>query len=92
MIVMFFLANANCASVKCASEQKCLRDPAGRVRVRCVNCKLKKFCGDGIARASRPVCGTDGKTYPNWCALRRASCQMNRYIEVRHNKSCEARQ
>jgi hypothetical protein len=46
------------------------------------NCKF--VCSNKIA----PVCGTDGKTYFNVCALREAACKLNKVIKVAKNGVC----
>ena len=37
---------------------------------------------------SRPVCGVDGKDYPNLCELNKSSCHANRLIEVKFQGVC----
>ena len=35
-----------------------------------------------------PVCGTDGKTYPNHCQLRKVTCVSNGKVNMAHNGKC----
>lgn len=42
--------------------------------------------GDSVG--SRPVCGTDGKDYPNLCELNRSSCHHNRSVEIKFQGVC----
>ncbi|XP_077545401.1 agrin-like isoform X2 [Haemaphysalis longicornis] len=43
----------------------------------------------GDARGSRPVCGSDGRDYPNSCELRRAACNAMRDVEQRFTGPCD---
>lgn len=45
----------------------------------------------GDARGSRPVCGSDGRDYPNSCELRRAACNAMRDVEQRFTGPCGER-
>lgn len=42
----------------------------------------------GDARGSRPVCGSDGRDYPNSCELRRAACNAMRDVQHRFTGPC----
>ena len=37
------------------------------------------------------VCGSDGKTYPNKCALKMADCKSDRSIKAVHYGSCSSK-
>ncbi|XP_064483526.1 agrin-like isoform X2 [Ornithodoros turicata] len=43
----------------------------------------------GDARGSRPVCGSDGRDYPNTCELRRAACTAAKEIRPRFQGPCD---
>ncbi|XP_075526904.1 agrin-like isoform X2 [Dermacentor variabilis] len=43
----------------------------------------------GDARGSRPVCGSDGRDYPNSCELRRAACNAMRDVQHRFTGPCD---
>ena len=38
--------------------------------------------------ATKPVCGSDGKTYVNECELRKQSCTTRTNIRVLHEGKC----
>ena len=42
--------------------------------------------GDSVG--SRPVCGSDGRDYPNMCELHKSSCLANRMIDVKFQGAC----
>lgn len=42
----------------------------------------------GDSRGSRPVCGTDGRDYPNVCEMRRYSCKEMKDITVKFTGAC----
>lgn len=42
--------------------------------------------GDSVG--SRPICGIDGKDYPNMCELHKSSCLANRRIDVKFQGAC----
>lgn len=43
---------------------------------------------DKCPSVARPICGDDGKTYPNNCLLEAQSCQMKKRVEVKDKKRC----
>ncbi|XP_065059899.1 follistatin-like [Rhopilema esculentum] len=76
------ISHATCEKIKCSGKNKCLTDGSN---VRCVKCE--SFCIGGF-HIQKPVCGSDNKTYKNWCSLRRAACSSGKHIEVRKNGKC----
>ena len=55
-----------CANMQCGEGLKCIED--WRDNARCV-------CNTRCGLVREPVCGTDGRTYSNYCVLDLAICQ-----------------
>ncbi|XP_019620183.1 PREDICTED: follistatin-related protein 5-like [Branchiostoma belcheri] len=45
-------------------------------------------CLDACRPHKKPVCGNDGKLYPNHCELHRMACVLKKRIAIAHNKDC----
>ncbi|CAH1796250.1 unnamed protein product [Owenia fusiformis] len=75
-----------CDNIQCTSGKSCLMNPTTQ-RPQCVTCIASMYCGH--SQQEIPLCGVDNKTYNNWCALRRASCESGVIIEAKHPGRCE---
>lgn len=74
-----------CKEKYCAFGTQCTVSANGQ-KAECV-CPTKcPYYGD--SRESRPVCGSDGKDYPNLCELNRYACTNQKDVFVRYNGSC----
>ncbi|CAN8025183.1 unnamed protein product, partial [Ixodes persulcatus] len=69
-----------CLEKRCEWGAECRPTLDGRA----ADCVCPDKCVSyGDARGSRPVCGSDGRDYPNSCELRRASCNAMRDVQHR---------
>nr|P0DKT3.1 RecName: Full=Turripeptide Gsp9.3; Flags: Precursor [Gemmula speciosa] len=50
--------------------------------------QLDKKCQMVCTFDYRPVCGSDGRTYPNKCTLTSTACMSQRSITVFHDGEC----
>ncbi|XP_065060391.1 follistatin-like isoform X2 [Rhopilema esculentum] len=75
----------NCVGVTCLERQVCVADRSGNSY--CINTHCPSACPSTVSR----VCGTDGKTYLNKCALKKASCVGGRKIDFAYLGTCEVK-
>ena len=45
-------------------------------------------CSQACPKIYRPVCGSDGETYPNECVLNVTACENEENIRVVHEGPC----
>ena len=72
----------SCADVKCPPAKICVINSAGQPTCRClIECTKKLGTG--------PVCGMNGKVYPDLCDLQNDECATGDYILVKKYGSCK---
>ncbi|XP_065186451.1 uncharacterized protein LOC135817249 isoform X3 [Sycon ciliatum] len=73
-----------------------VRSEAGGRCVPQVTCANKKATVDGSDCMTcnnemyEPLCGNDGMSYPNLCALRREECLKNKAVQVSYKRQCRS--
>lgn len=74
-----------CLDMECHFGSRCRPSTDGRV----AECACVGKCASyGDSRGSRPVCGSDGRDYPNVCELERTSCSETREIRIKFQGHC----
>lgn len=77
----------SCAHIRCGSNRHCLVDQ--HEGPHCVKCTHS--CSRSLPSSqhdTRPVCGTDGNTYPSACHLQNAACRAGRAIPLAYRGPC----
>ncbi|KAG1677523.1 Follistatin [Nymphon striatum] len=74
-------SRSTCKSVVCAKGRKCgIRK--GKPKCVCApKCSKKKH--------KQPLCGSDGRTYRNYCSLMKRECRKNTKISIEYNGRCK---
>ncbi|XP_023932250.1 agrin-like isoform X3 [Lingula anatina] len=67
-----------CRNINCGPLKVCYIDRLQIARCTCGHCEP----------VGSPVCGTDGKTYSNWCELNRTACETNSGVTLKHERAC----
>merc|ERR1712025_383761 len=83
------LNKASCKSshpIIIANKGKCKKGVSG---VSGVSDTRAVACNRGCTTIRRPVCGSDGKTYPNKCRLNKASCKSSHPIIIANKGKCK---
>ncbi|XP_077293817.1 follistatin [Arctopsyche grandis] len=79
--------HSSCAHIRCGSNRHCLVDQ--HEGPHCVKCTHS--CSRSLPSSqhdTRPVCGTDGNTYPSACHLQNAACRAGRAIPLAYRGPC----
>ena len=75
----FFVSTGNaCGTSVCTHGSQCMTDLNGNKSCACHMC----------SSIYSPVCGSDGKTYPNECHMGMISCRERRTITLKHDGNC----
>ncbi|KAI8521159.1 Follistatin- protein 5 [Branchiostoma belcheri] len=72
--------------INACSETFC--GPGRHCRVNPESGDAECVCLDACRPHKKPVCGNDGKLYPNHCELHRMACVLKKRIAIAHNKDC----
>lgn len=73
------LAGKSCEALLCKNYAQCIATDEGHAQCRCPqNCSAGR----------RPVCGTNGKSYLNMCALKKEACNLGQMIRERNHGLC----
>ena len=78
------LGSNTCQNIQCHDGKVCLTDPATN-SPRCSSC-TNVPCNSSI---DHQVCGTDGKTYKNWCVMHQQACTTRKVIDLYHSGRCK---
>lgn len=62
--------------------------PDPRKYCRVVNGSASCVCNEICTSDWRPVCGSDGKTYPNECSLEVEACKTGKKLRKVHSGEC----
>ncbi|XP_062506712.1 SPARC-like [Corticium candelabrum] len=75
--------DSHCRIRVCGRSKLCVIDGQGREFCVCKTCPVTS------SRKSKPVCGTDGQTYPSKCALRYQRCSTrSKTLKQAHKGEC----
>lgn len=79
LLTVDFAAGSPCDTVRCREGSYCRVDETNAP---------KCACSDICTADYTPVCGSDGKTYPNRCALYSTSCKSGYNTTVAYQGEC----
>ncbi|XP_050293514.1 follistatin isoform X2 [Anthonomus grandis grandis] len=75
----------SCTNVECETDKSCV------LRKGIPKCVCSSICKDGKKKPKGPLCGTDGRTYRNWCRMRKKSCKQKlRNLSVAYYGVCQS--
>ncbi|KAL1116864.1 hypothetical protein AAG570_005333 [Ranatra chinensis] len=75
-----------CSALRCELGARCQVAPDGQS----ASCVCPQACPRlGDHSGSRPLCGDDGRDYPDMCTLTRTSCTTNSPIHVKYHGKCD---
>ncbi|CAK9296879.1 unnamed protein product [Gordionus sp. m RMFG-2023] len=76
---------SECGMIKCSHQHMCVEDLESTSGFKCMDCKV------GCPKTNITICGTNMKTYSDWCDMRDESCKNRVRIKTLHPGPCKNR-
>ena len=77
--LLLFLVTGSCSTKRCQYYSKCFQPTTGEA-----NCRCPSQCENHF----QPVCGSNLRTYQNYCFLKSDSCKQQLEINKIYNGVC----
>ncbi|XP_054159819.1 follistatin-A-like [Oppia nitens] len=82
---------ANCQSITCSQNKKCLTDRVNGGGARCVTCPMgcpKHLAINQDLMTNKMICASNNMTYLNWCSMMKEGCNTGNYLYVVSSGPC----
>ncbi|KAL1502140.1 hypothetical protein ABEB36_007329 [Hypothenemus hampei] len=83
--VLCYPCKESCTNVQCEPDKTCM------MRKGVPKCVCSPSCKENRKKPKGPLCGTDGRTYKNWCRIKKKSCKQKLHnLSVSYYGVCQS--